>query len=296
MDKVAILGLGLMGGSLGLALKARGGARRVAGYARRPETRAEALRRQAVDTVHADPAEAVREAELVVLCVPVLSMPDLARTCAPGLPRGGLVTDVGSTKALLTREIGVSLRGTGAHFVGSHPIAGSEQQGLEAGRADLYEEAMVVVTATGDEPAGAVTAVRDFWTRLGARVCVMPPEEHDHIMARTSHLPHVAAALLTATVGRGGAAEQCGPFCGPGFRDSTRVAEGSPAVWSDILQSNRRFVLAELAALKDQLDEVLDIFAQGDEAALRRFLEDSRASRQALRAALHSHPTPRGAP
>ena len=296
MDKVAILGLGLMGGSLGLALKARGGPRIIAGYARRPETRAEALRRQAVDTAHADPAEAVRNADLTVLCVPVLSMPALAKACAPGLPPGCLVTDVGSTKALLTAEIRLSLQGTGAVFVGSHPIAGSEQQGLEAGRDDLYAGAMVVVTADGQEPAGAVEHLRTFWAQLDARVRVMRPEEHDRLMARTSHLPHVAASLLAATVGRTGAAEQMGPFCGPGFRDTTRVAEGSPEVWSDILQSNREFVMTELSALKDKLDEVLAIFAQGDRAALRRFLDDSRASRQTLRATMNRPQQQRGTP
>ncbi|MCX6998556.1 MAG: prephenate dehydrogenase/arogenate dehydrogenase family protein [Kiritimatiellaeota bacterium] len=288
------MGLGLMGGSLGLALKARGGPGSVTGYARRPETRAAALQRQAVDAVCADPAEAVKNADLVVLCVPVLSMPALARACAPGLSAGSLVSDVGSTKAWLTTAMRVSLQGTGAVFVGSHPIAGSEQQGLEAGRADLYAGAVTVVTADGSEPAGAVERVQEFWAQLGAQVRVMRPEEHDRVMARTSHLPHVVAALLAATVGREGGTERIGPFCGPGFRDTTRVAEGSPDVWSDILQSNGPAVTEELVALKKKLDEVLALFAQDDREALRRFLRDSRASRQALRAALSQHQPQRG--
>lgn len=289
MDRIAIMGLGLMGASLGLALKARGGTGTITGYARRPETRAAALERGVVDAVYADPAEAVRRADLAVLCVPVLSMPELARACAPGLSAGCLVTDVGSTKALLTSEIRLCLQPSGAIFVGSHPIAGSEQQGLEAGRADLYAGAVTIVTTDGTEPAEAVESIRAFWAQLGARVGVMRPEEHDRVMARTSHLPHVVAALLAATVGRAGDAEQLGPFCGPGFRDTTRVAEGSPDVWNDILQSNGRPVAEELMALKQKLDEVLRMFAQDDRAALRRFLEAGRASRQALRAAWSRH-------
>ena len=289
MEKVAILGLGLMGGSLGLALKARGLCRSVTGYARREATRTEAVRLKAVDAVFADPADAVRDADLAVLCVPVFSMQALAAACRSGLQRGCLVTDVGSTKALLTEQIRLSLHDSGAVFIGSHPIAGSEQQGLEAARPDLYQDAVTIITSAGDEPADAVQKVRQFWTQLGAVVRMMDPAEHDRIMARTSHLPHVAAALIAATVGRENGAERIGPFCGPGFRDTTRVAEGSPDVWLDILQSNRPAVAHELRALRSRLDEVLAALERGDDAALRRFLEEGRAARRALRLARNNH-------
>ena len=282
MKRISILGLGLMGGALGLALKARGGVT-VAGYARREATRDEALRLKAVDAAFADPAEAVRDADLAILCVPVFSMQALAAACRSGLKPGCIVTDVGSTKALLTEQIRLSLRGSEAVFVGSHPIAGSEQQGLEAARADLYEGAVTIVTRDGSEPDEAVAAVRTFWRGVGSVVRVMDPAEHDRIMARTSHLPHVAAALVAATVGRANGTEKLGAFCGPGFRDVTRVAEGSPDVWMDILQSNRPAVAAELHQLKARLDAVLAALEGGDDAALRRFLEDSRAARRALR-------------
>jgi cyclohexadieny/prephenate dehydrogenase len=283
MDKVAILGLGLMGGALGLALKARGCCQTVTAYARREATREEALRLNAVDAVFADPAEAVRGADLAILCVPVFSMQALAAAARSGFKPGCLVTDVGSTKALLTEQIRLSLRGSEAVFVGSHPIAGSEQQGLEAARADLYEGAVTIVTRDGSEPEGAMAAVREFWRCVGSVVRVMEPAEHDRIMARTSHLPHVAAALVAATVGRANGTEKLGAFCGPGFRDVTRVAEGSPDVWMDILQSNRPAVAAELHQLKARLDAVLAALEGGDDANLRRFLEESRAARRALR-------------
>ena len=282
MDKVAILGLGLMGGALGLALKARGGVT-VAGYARREATRAEAVRLQAVDAVFADPVEAVRGADLVVLCVPVFSMQALAAACRTGLQPGCLVTDVGSTKALLTEHIRQALHGSGAVFVGSHPIAGSEQQGLEAARGDLYADAVTIVTRDGSEPAAAVDKVCAFWRGVGAVVRVMTPADHDRIMARTSHLPHVAAALVAATVGRANGTENLGLFCGSGFRDVTRVAEGSPDVWLDILQSNRPAVAEEVKALQVRLGAVLAALEGNDAAALRRFLEESRSARRALR-------------
>jgi prephenate dehydrogenase len=283
MDKVAILGLGLMGGALGLALKARGCCKSVTAYARREATREEALRLKAVDAVFADPAEAVRDADLAVLCVPVFSMQALATAACSGLKPGCIVTDVGSTKALLTEQIRLSLRGSGAVFVGSHPIAGSEQQGLEAARADLYEGAVTIVTRDSSEPQEALERVSAFWRCVGSVVCVMEPAEHDWIMARTSHLPHVAAALVAATVGREYAAAKVGAFCGPGFRDVTRVAEGSPDVWMDILRSNRPAVAAELQQLKARLDAVLAALEGGDDDALRRFLEEGRATRRALR-------------
>jgi len=289
MKHIAILGLGLMGGSLGLALKARGCCQTVTGYARREATRAEALRLKAVDAVFADPAEAVQGAELVVLCVPVFSMRALAVACRTHLRSGCLVTDVGSTKALLTEQIRLSLRDSGAVFVGSHPIAGSEQQGLEAARADLYQGAVTIVTSAGDDSADAVQTLSQFWAELGAVVRLMEPAEHDRIMARTSHLPHVAAALVAATIGRENGAERIGPFCGPGFRDTTRVAEGSPAVWLDILQSNRPAVAAELKVLQARLEHVLVALERGDDAVLRRFLEEGRAARCALRMARSNH-------
>ncbi|TAN38233.1 MAG: prephenate dehydrogenase/arogenate dehydrogenase family protein [Verrucomicrobia bacterium] len=289
MEKVAIVGLGLMGGSLGLALKARGCCKVVAGYARREATRAEALRLKAVDAVFADPAEAVRGADLIVLCAPVFSLPALAAACRPGLRAGALVTDVGSTKAWLTEQIRLSLRGSNAVFVGSHPIAGSEQQGLAAALADLYQDAVTIVTSDGGESQAAVEKIGAFWRSVGSVVRVMNPAEHDRVMARTSHLPHVAAALVAATVGRTNGTEQIGAFCGPGFRDVTRVAEGSPEVWLDILQSNRPALAEELRALQDRLAEVLVELEHGNEAGLRQFLEDGRAARRALLAARSNH-------
>lgn len=282
MRRLSILGLGLMGGSLGLAVKARGLPWRVAGYTRTPERARLALKRGAVDSIHKSPAEAVRDADLVVLCSPILSLPAMLRECRGGLKANAVVTDVGSTKAFLDAELPALLDGTGAHFVGSHPMAGSEQQGIEAARADLYEGAVVVVTPARNAPARAVAMVRAFWRKLGGRVHEMDGVEHDRIVARTSHLPHMVASLLAATVGRTGTANRLGPYCGAGFADTSRVAEGSPEVWHDIVRTNRSNVAEELRAYKLQVDKLIGLLDQGDFEGIQQFLEHGRAARQSL--------------
>ncbi len=282
MNRIAILGLGLMGGSLGLALKARQFRGRVCGYARRSETRAEALRMKAVDEVFERPADAVRDADFVVFCVPILSIPELSSACREALKPGALVTDVGSTKAELISKVSDILEGTSAIYIGSHPVAGSEQQGLEAARPDLYEGAVVVVTPAPGQDAQAATRVKDFWKGLGAVVRTMEPGEHDRVMARTSHLPHLVSAALALAVGRDGDLDALGRFCGSGFRDTTRIADGSPAVWHDIIASNRESVAAELRAFESALKRLADTIERSDSEALRTFLEEGRARRRAL--------------
>ena len=283
MNRVAILGLGLMGGSLGLALKSRQGAHAtVHGYARRPETRKLALKLNAVDAVFDDPAKAVQGADVVVLCVPILAIPDLLAKCKSSLQRGCLVTDVGSTKAQTAARIDPLLQGTGAVFVGSHPLAGSEQQGLDAARADLYEQAVVVVTPADGKTGPAVESLKRFWENLGASVQVMIPDQHDRIAARTSHLPHIVAALLSETVGRDGDLGLIGKCCGPGFRDATRIAGGSPEVWHDIVQSNRECLVGELTEFKAALERVMSMVEKGNSDPLLKFFENGRSKRKQL--------------
>lgn len=280
MKRVAILGLGLMGGSLGLAIKARGLPWRVAGYTRTPARGRQAVRRGAVDELHAHPAEAVEGADLVVVCAPILAVPALVRECRARLARGAVVTDVGSTKAFLEAEVPAALAGTGAVFVGSHPMAGSEKQGIEAARPDLYEGAVVLVTPSRATPAGPAQRVRGFWRKLGARVTTMDAREHDRIVARTSHLPHMAASLLVLTAARAGRTDRIGTFCGTGFADTTRVAEGSPEVWDDIVRTNRANVAEELRAYRLQLDKLIQLLDDGDFEGIRHTLEHGQAARR----------------
>jgi prephenate dehydrogenase len=282
MKRIAIVGLGLMGGSLGLAIKARGLPWHVAGYTRTPERGRRALKRGAIDTLHRTPVEAVRDADLVVLCGPVLALPRQARECRPGLKAGAVVTDVGSTKVYVDKEVADVLRGSGAHFVGSHPLCGSEQHGIDSAHPDLYERALVLVTGTPLVEARAVRLVRGFWKRLGARVVECEAREHDRIMARTSHLPHMVASLLAVTVGRTGRAEDVAGYCGSGFADTSRVAEGSPEVWHDIVRTNRANLAEELRAYKGQTERLIKMLDDGDFESIQRFLEQGRAARRSL--------------
>lgn len=281
-ERVAILGMGLMGGSIGLALRRRGFRGVVAGYARRAEVRELALNAGMVHEAFANPAEAARGADLTVLCLPILTNAAVLEQCRDAFPAGSLVTDVGSTKAELVRTLVPILKGTGAEFVGSHPIAGSEQQGAASARADLYEGAVVVVTPGPEASRSATDRVGDFWRSLGARVHLLDAEQHDALLGRTSHLPHLAASALAAVVGRGDDPGRTGFFCGPGFVDSTRVAEGSPAVWLDIIRTNRHNVVAELEAMGEALREYRDAVAAGDDDRVLELLQRGKDCRQRL--------------
>ena len=276
---ISIVGLGLMGASLALALRKRGYAGRLAAYARKEETRREALARGIVDEAFDDPDAAVQAASLVVLCAPIRACVDFAADMAPLLKPGTLVTDVGSTKGWICRQMaGLLPPGT---FVGSHPIAGSEKQGLQAASADLYEKALTVVASHLDVPEAAAERVVALWQSAGARTCRMEPDDHDRLLARTSHLPHVAAAALAKAIGRD-SAEKVGTFCGTGFYDSTRVASGSIDMWHDILMTNAPAVAEELRAFKVEVERVYDDLQAGRLDDVAKFLERARDARAEL--------------
>lgn len=268
-----------MGASLALALRKRGYAGRLVAYARREETRREALARGIVDAAVADPDAAVQAASLVVLCAPIRACVELAAEIAPVLRAGTLVTDVGSTKGWICRQM-AGLLPAGV-FVGSHPIAGSEKQGLQAASADLYENTLAVLATPGNVPEEAVARVAGLWQAAGARTCRLAPEEHDRLLARTSHLPHVAAAALAKAIGRDDAGP-VGAFCGTGFYDSTRVASGSIDMWRDILMTNAPAVAEELRAFKTEVEQVYDDLQAGRFDAVAQFLERARAARADL--------------
>lgn len=276
---VAIIGLGLMGGSLGLALRERRLAR-VTGYARRAETAQAAVACGAVDACADTASAAVAEADVAVFCTPVLTIPDLVRECRNAFRPGCAVTDVGSTKAELDGSVQHALAGTGAIFVGSHPMAGSEKSGLEAARADLYEGAVTAVTPGVHATDDAVTRVCDLWSGVGSRVVRLEAAEHDALVARTSHLPHLVAALLVMAAARPPAA--AGPFCGPGFRDTTRIAGGSPDMWHDIVKTNRAALLAELRAFGSDVERLTGLLEREDYDGIKGLLEEARTRRAGL--------------
>ena len=276
--QISILGLGLMGASLAMALRARGYGGRLTAFARRAETRETAVDRGVVDAAYGSVAEAVEGASLVVLCAPVRASAELGVELAPLLKPGMLVTDVASTKAWICRELGEKLGGA---FIGSHPIAGSEKQGLEAASAKLYEGALTVVTPGEGADEDSVRRIESLWESVGSRVCRMGAEEHDRILARSSHLPHMAAAALAAAIGRDDA-NHVGAFCGTGFYDSTRLAAGSVEMWKDILMTNAGAVAEELRAFNLEIERVYNDLQAGRFAEVAAFLERARFARESL--------------
>ncbi len=278
MKRIAILGPGLLGGSIALRLRAEGG-HHVALWARRPEAIVEINERGCADHASTDVQAVVRNADLVVLCVPVAAMAGLAREIASHLRPDTIVTDVGSVKAALVAELSAIFAGH-ARFVGSHPMAGSEFTGLAGARADLFAGAACIVTpsATGDDDS--VERVSGFWSRLGCRVVQLAPQEHDECVALVSHLPHVVAGTLVRTV----AAQNPRAFAvvGPGFRDSTRVSSGPPELWVGILRENAEAVCAALDAMIAKLRDLRQTLAPFSESGIRAALTEAKQTRDQI--------------
>lgn len=278
---IAILGFGLMGASLALGLKKRGFTGLIAGYARREETRRQALADGLADAVFADPAEAVCDADVVVICVPIWSIVELAGQIVGALKPGAVVTDVGSTKSELLKAMDPLFKDSSAYFVGSHPIAGSEKTGIEAGDPDLYEGRLTIVCPSADTPAEANALVSSLWKAAGCEVVERSPEEHDALLASTSHLPHMVAAALARSVADGDPGRKA-DFCGTGFKDTTRVASGSADMWVDIIDTNRQALEAELDRFHEELQGLIHILRNGNGDDIRKWLEDARDDRDEI--------------
>lgn len=279
--RVAIIGLGLMGGSLGLAIKQKSLAQVVAGFARRAETRELALELGIVDQIFERPEDAVQAADLAVFCTSVSSIPELIGNCRAKLAAGAVMTDVGSCKAEIVEKVEASFPRGPVPFIGSHPIAGSERQGIEAASAGLFRNAWVIMTPTRRSSPVAREQVMRLWQGLGARVQEKSPEAHDRLLAKTSHLPHIVAALLAACVGRS-MPEQIGSFCGAGFFDTTRIADGDPLLWRDIICANQSALTGELRTFGKDLEHLVKILKTGDAEMIEQFLQTSRDRRRAL--------------
>jgi len=271
-ERVAVLGLGLLGGSVALAAKTRGVAACVVAATRKRDVLEAALRRGAIDEA-AGFDEAVDGADLVVLATPVFAMDELLRAVAPRLRQGALVTDVGSVKATLAETL-PGLLPPGAHYVGAHPMAGSHQRGFEHARADLFEGAPCIVGRNFD--VRARDRVRDFWRALGARVLLRDPTDHDAEVAWMSHVPHVLAFAFARALA--GAPVGAHEVAGSGFRDFTRIAQSDPELWGDILTANRKAIVAPLQAVAESLAELGRAIEAGDADAVERWIGQARAA------------------
>jgi prephenate dehydrogenase len=277
--KITIVGIGLLGGSLGMAIKRRRLAARVEGYARRPATVAECRKLKALDRATLDLLSAVADADLVILCTPLAQMRSLVKEMLPALKRGAIVTDVGSVKASVVEELESLVARAGGHFVGSHPMAGGEKSGVSAARADLFENAVCVVTPTRKSKPAVVSELEEFWEAVGARLILLSPQQHDALVARSSHLPHTIAATLAA-----GVLNPKHPFpqtqlCATGFRDTTRVASGSPEMWRDIALANRRNLNRSLDGFVADLRKFQAALRRGDAKAVEKFFATAKLRR-----------------
>jgi prephenate dehydrogenase len=277
--KITIIGVGLLGGSIGLAARKRRVAKEIAGYARREKTIAECEKIGALDYATTDLLAAVSGADLVILCTPLAQMRALTEQFLPALKRGAIVTDVGSVKADVMREICGLVRKAGGHFVGSHPMAGGEKMGVLAARADLYGNAVCVVTPTKNSNAVAIRKVEQFWKSLGSRVVRMDAAKHDALVSRTSHLPHVAAAALASLVLDPKQPSSKSDLCATGFRDTTRIASGSPEMWRDIVLANRKNVSQSVDAFVGELKKFQAALKKGDAKAVEKFFATAKERR-----------------
>jgi prephenate dehydrogenase len=281
-EQLAIFGPGLIGGSIALAARERGLCRRVAIWSRDAAEREAASRLWLGEIVTNDPAAAVRGAALTILCTPPLAMPELGALIAPHLGGGSVVSDVASVKAGIAGPLGALFADSSgrSRYAGAHPMAGAEHSGLAAARANLFQGAVCFLTPDEHTAPDALGVVRDFWLGLGCRVREISPAAHDETVALLSHLPHVLAAALVSFAGAQPADSlDC---AGPGWRDMTRLAGGSPELWTEILSRNRAPVTNAIEGLIAKLREVRNHFETGREADLHEFLAAARKRRESL--------------
>lgn len=279
-QKISILGLGLLGGSIALEIKKRRLADTVLGYNRSAKSRRIALNRKACDQAFADPIKAVADADLVILATPVRNIPTLAKKIAPHLKRGALVTDVGSTKEVLIREVAKALP-KNVFFIGGHPIAGTEKTGMESAELGLFQDHwwVLVPGRRGSASNEGVKKLYRLVKALGAKPVTMSPRDHDQILGAISHLPHLLAYSLMHTVTnfqKGRALK----FAGRSFRDVTRIAASSPTMWTDICLDNRRALLDWLKKYEKILKSLKKDLASGKGQRLQHFFERAAQARR----------------
>lgn len=267
-ERIAILGLGLLGGSVALAARKHNLARHIVGAGRRRAPLEYALKNGIVDEI-GDVVEASRGADLVLLATPVANMAAVLKEVAPILADGAIVTDVGSIKGEVAKAL-PGLLPAGACFVGSHPMAGSHLKGVEHSQADLFEGACCVVTPLVDTPRPCVERLTHFWAALGARVLERDPGVHDDHVAWVSHAPHVLAFAFAHALGAGPHA--AGEMAGSGFRDFTRIARSDAALWGDILSANRKSLAGPLEVFGRSLSELARVIEEGDAKKVEQFL------------------------
>lgn len=281
IERLAIIGVGLIGGSVALALKQAGAVRHVVGCGRGRANLDKALELGVIDAIAETPEAAVAGADIVLLALPVGAMADIFARIAGHLAATTLLTDAGSTKQDVVAAARAGLGERLGQFVPGHPIAGAEQSGVEAARADLYSHRQVILTPLDENPPASVERIRALWQATGARVARMNPETHDHVFAAVSHLPHLAAFALVDELAARDNAELYFDYAGSGFRDFTRIAASHPEMWRDIALANREPLQQELTAYIQALEQLRRRLAEADGSALEALFARASQARKA---------------
>ncbi|MBI5144352.1 MAG: prephenate dehydrogenase/arogenate dehydrogenase family protein [Candidatus Omnitrophica bacterium] len=276
-NKIAIIGVGLIGGSIGLAIKRNRVAGKVMGIFRRRSTLRRALRFKAIDKGTMDLKEGVKGADLIIIATPVSSIPALFRELIKHAKRGAIVTDVGSTKSWIVDRIEKTPGLSSIFFVGSHPMAGSEHSGVEFAKEDLFKGSPCIVTRTKKTNKRALSKVINFWKALGTKVEVMSPARHDRSVSIISHLPHIVAFSLAGAVPKKELL-----YAAEGFKDTTRVASSDPLLWSDIFLTNREELLRSARIFERYFKKLTGALSKDSRLRLVRLLKGAKAKRDSL--------------
>ncbi len=278
-EKIAIIGVGLLGGSIGMAAKERRIAGRVEGYVRRVESILKCESIGAVDRASCNLGEVVSGADLIILCTPLAQMKQLVENMDSFIGKETIVTDVGSAKVKVVEELEPLLAKMGSYFVGSHPMAGSEKTGVDAAKSNLFNGAICVVTPTKTSNKDAVKKVEGFWRSLGGDVLELSPELHDELVSRSSHLPHIVAAELARYVLNPKHPKEQSMLCSSGFRDTTRIASSSPEMWRDIVLANQNQLSIVLDEFINGLIKFKEILTRGDSEQIEEFFKRAKGLR-----------------
>jgi cyclohexadieny/prephenate dehydrogenase len=282
-DRIALIGFGLIGGSIARAARAQGLAKEIVATARSAKSRARVMELGIVDRVVETNVEAAEGADLVILCIPVGACGPVAAEIAPHLKPGVIISDVGSVKGAVVKDMAPHLPAT-AHFVPAHPVAGTENSGPDSGFAELFNNRWCILTPPEGTDANAVEKLRAFWTALGAKVEIMTPDHHDMVLAVTSHLPHLIAYTIVGTADEleGVTQSEVLKFSAGGFRDFTRIAASDPVMWRDVFLTNKDAVLEMLGTFNEDLSKLTRAIRRGDGEALFEHFTRTRAIRRGI--------------
>ena len=279
IKKLAIFGVGLIGGSLAMALRRAGGCEKIVGCSRSADHLKRAVELGVIDEFTLDPAQAVAGADMVLLAVPLGAMQSLLEKIADHLDPGAVVTDAGSSKGSVVAAAKAAFGEVPEFFVPGHPIAGREKSGVEAALADLYVDHKVILTPLENTLPAAVERVKQMWESTGAKVQTLGVDQHDKVLAATSHLPHVVAYALVETVSKTDCVDQIFEYAAGGFRDSSRVASSDPVMWRDVCLENRDAIIDSLAEFQTKLGDLRSLIENSDAEALLKLFTHAKSVR-----------------